>query len=295
MKTIYMKKVCTSLLSTTLLLGFVYPQRIQAIESGQALSNVQYNQESVVYETVSITRTITYNYYNAKGEWTGDSHDSTSVSWDIGFKVDAYGRRTPINPIEYTFPEEPVYVPSGFTADRNQIPSQTVVLGEDEDFEVVVNLYENPVETPGIAEGWYQIVCTGNPNFALDVNGNTKYDRENVQIYSKNNSAAQKFYIKDAGNGYYYILTGTTNGASAIDVTGSGRTNGTNIIQYHFVGSDNQQWEIKQNQDGSVCFISKHSGLALDFVGARYANFTNVASWTYHGGYAQKFNLIKIG
>lgn len=39
---------------------------------------------------------------------------------------------------------------------------------------------------------------------------------------------------------------------------------------------------------------AKLIGLALDFEGARYANFTNVATWTPNNSNAQKFSLVKI-
>lgn len=249
-------------------------------------------EETVDYQDVTINRTVYFNYYNKNGQLIEQKKETYSTTATLGYKVSANGQKELVSPVEYTFEEIQVPARQGYVASTNVVPAQKVNIGVDADIEYVVEFKEENKQ-PAIQEGWYRILCAGNQNYSLDVNGNTKRNNENIQIYKKNNSAAQKFYIKDAGDGYYYILTGTTNGASALDVSGAGRHNGANIIQYSFHGGDNQKWSIKQHEDGSVSFVSKHSGLALDFVGARYQNFTNVASWSYHGGYAQKFVLVR--
>lgn len=252
-------------------------------------------------ESKDVTRTIKYFTVDKNGNKADAGSYKDSVTFYRAGYLDASGNKVMQDWTgDYTFKAVETPAKEGYTADISVVPEKKVT-PFDSDFTVEVTYKANasaenpaPVTPDKVENGWYRILTFGNKNFSLDVNGATAADKANVQIYRANNSAAQKFYIRSVGNGYYNILTGTNNRNSAVDVTGNGKKRGTNIIQYRVNNADAQKWSIKMNNDGSVTFIHKGSGLALDFEGARYANFTNVATWTPNNSSAQKFSLVKI-
>jgi hypothetical protein len=94
-----------------------------------------------------------------------------------------------------------------------------------------------------------------------------------VQLYTYNNTQAQKFYFKSDGKGYY-----------TISVIGSGKvlatTNGSpivknNVQQSTYTGANTQKWSVQTTSNG-IKIVNKASGLTLDVSGgvlARGRNF----------------------
>lgn len=239
-------------------------------------------------EQRQVTRTIVYNFYNKKKQLIATEKESDSVTFTVAYTTDT-NVQLPEYETSKTFPEKSVLQKEGYKADREIISEKTVTV-EDNDFEEVVNYYE---ESKSL-DGWYQIECAGNQNYALDVNGDNARNNTNIQIYQRNSSSAQKFYLKEEADGYYTIRTGPSNAKSVVDVRGSSIANKANILQYQDQSSNNQRWAIQQHADGTVSFIAKHSGKALDIEAAQYLNFANVLQWDYHGKANQKFILVPL-
>ena len=60
-------------------------------------------------------------------------------------------------------------------------------------------------------KSYYKFYNIGYSNKCLDVYANGTADSTNVQSYPCNSTDAQRFYLEDAGNGYYYIKHKTSN------------------------------------------------------------------------------------
>ncbi len=142
-----------------------------------------------------------------------------------------------------------------------------------------------------VKDGWYTISSAANPGFSLDVRGGKAANKTNLELYKTKDIIGQKFYIKSIGNNEYIIYTGTNNMKSVIDIAGKKTTIDTNVWQYKFIDVDAQKWRIVGNTDGSVTFIAKNSGLALDITGAKYQNRTNIRMWKVNYNKAETFIL----
>ena len=154
--------------------------------------------------------------------------------------------------------------------------------GQMFNLEKICNTGELPWNTSGIASGWYNIHPSKNIKEFLDVTSNKSTTDTNIQLWSSTGSNAQKFYVKNLGNGDYAFLTGSSNAKMAVD-GGRGQTKDGfyNVKQYPYTTGNNWQiWRAFKFADGSFKFVNKATGQALDVPGINtYTNGTNI--WTY--------------
>lgn len=88
---------------------------------------------------------------------------------------------------------------------------------------------------------------------------------ENSAIIQQNaftGGECQRFKIVPAGNGYYYIYTGSSGYVKAVDVKDNKTADGTSIIQNDFHGENNQQFEIVEISNGKYAIKTKITGSA---------------------------------
>ncbi len=140
--------------------------------------------------------------------------------------------------------------------------------------------------------GIYRISSALNNNMFIDVNGASKANGTNVQLWSRNSSIAQKWYIEYLSSGYYKI-TSLVDLNKSLDVDYGATTNGTNVSIYQYSNSINQQWIIKDAGDGYFYIISNCNGLYLDVANGGTDNGTNILMWQHNDGKNQKFKFIK--
>lgn len=140
--------------------------------------------------------------------------------------------------------------------------------------------------------GIYRISSALNNNMFVDVNGASNANGTNVQLWSRNSSVAQKWYIEYLNNGYYKI-TSLVDLNKSLDVDYVGTSNGTNVSIYEYSNPINQQWIIKDAGDGYFYIISNCNGLYLDVANGETNNGTNILMWQYNGGKNQKFKFIR--
>lgn len=138
-----------------------------------------------------------------------------------------------------------------------------------------------------INDGLYEIVSR--LGLDLDAAGAGATSGTNAQIYEKNNSVAQKYYVTSVGGGYYAI----TNAASglALDVNAGSTENGANVHLWESNGTDAQRWTVVIADGGGITFINKASGKALDVAAANASNGANVQSFERNYTDAQTWSL----
>ncbi len=124
----------------------------------------------------------------------------------------------------------------------------------------------------------------------VDIEGGRKNNGANVQLYSKNGTAAQKFNIEYRGCGYYIIKN--KNSGKVLDVAGGINKNGTNVQQYGFNYTDAQLWKFKSVGSGYYEIISKIGGKRLDVSGGSTANGANIQIYSSNGTAAQRFKFV---
>lgn len=144
--------------------------------------------------------------------------------------------------------------------------------------------------TPPLANGTYIIESALNKDKVLDIDGAKTNSGANLQLWGKNYTNAQKFYVEYAGEGYYTIKALCS--GKYLDVEGAKKDCGTNVWQYDWNGSNAQKWLIKEAGNGYYHIISKCNGLYLDVSGAKTKNGTNIHVWGFNGTNAQKFKFL---
>lgn len=147
--------------------------------------------------------------------------------------------------------------------------------------------------TQTIKDGIYSIESGVASGHVLDVEGGSRENGANIQIYDKQSANRQKFQVKYIGNGYYTITATYCN--KVLDVEGSGMKNGTNVLQYTLNQpvSNNQKWMIKEAGNGYYYIISALNGLYLDLYASSTQNGNNIQLYKGHGGNSQKFKFVQ--
>ena len=147
-------------------------------------------------------------------------------------------------------------------------------------------------ESSTITEGEYIIKSAIKSDMTIDVSGGNSNNGANIQIYSNNGSAAQKWRIESDDNGAYVIKNATFN--KVLDVAMGSTKNGANVQTFAFNGSCAQKWRIVQNDDKTYTIYSVCSGRVLDVAGGKGDNGTNIQIFKSNGSVAQKWTLMPV-
>jgi oligosaccharide reducing-end xylanase len=75
----------------------------------------------------------------------------------------------------------------------------------------------------------------------------------------------------------------------ALDATGNGTANGTQIEQWTYNAGSNQKWTVTSLGSSLYKIIGVQSGRSIDIAASGTANGTKVELWNYSGGSNQKF------
>lgn len=139
--------------------------------------------------------------------------------------------------------------------------------------------------------GVYEITFAGRPGSSLDIAAGSFDNGANVQAYTKNGSAAQRFYLERDADGFYTITVIGT--GKVLDVSCGNIVPSTNVWQWDRNNTDAQKWALRENADGTFSFINKATGLVLDVTAGNYGNGSNVQGYRDNGSKAQRFKLVE--
>lgn len=148
-----------------------------------------------------------------------------------------------------------------------------------------------------IPDGTYALGMDSSPRSVVDVSGDSASNGANIQIYASNNTAAQRWVIKNAldsnGQPTGYVTIAHAGTSSALDVAGGGKKSGNNVQQYAVNGTAAQRWiPVKQTNGSFVFYSGLGRNLVLDVSGGSVSNGANVQIWTANGSAAQRFIAI---
>ena len=79
-----------------------------------------------------------------------------------------------------------------------------------------------------------------------------------------------------------------------MEIAGGSKDNKATAQTGAWKGTTAQKFTILENADGTVMFINKNSGKALDVWGGKAANKQNIDIFKSNGSKAQKWKLKKI-
>jgi len=149
----------------------------------------------------------------------------------------------------------------------------------------------NAATATSITSGAYYSLININSGKALDAAGGNTANGTNVQIWTNNNTNAQKWKVIKNSDGTYKLIN--VNSGKALDVNNANTVNGTNVQIWTDNGTGAQKWKIIKNNDGTYKLINLNSNKALDVYSANSANGTNVDIWRDNSTVAQKWKLVK--
>ena len=145
-----------------------------------------------------------------------------------------------------------------------------------------------------IEDGVYKIKLASNEKLGLDIEGSSKANQANLQIWGQSELIVknQRFEVTYNEEGYYTIKA--LHSGKVLDVSGAGMTNGTNVQQYDANGTKSQQWVIKENKDGTYSIISRQNGLYLNIENGEIKEGSNVNVYEENKADSQKFKFEKV-
>jgi hypothetical protein len=149
-------------------------------------------------------------------------------------------------------------------------------------------------DTAAVSDGIYTIETAIDSSKSIDIPGASANSGTSVQIYSDNQTPAQRFSFTKGSDGSYTIRN--TSSQLVLDVEGAVAANGTRVQQYRANGTDAQKWELVSNADGSYSILSWLKGanglrFALDVPSAQASNGVSLWIWERNGSKAQNWSL----
>ncbi len=144
-----------------------------------------------------------------------------------------------------------------------------------------------------VSDGVYIIGSTVDTTKLIDVDGGSFDNGANVQLYTANNSIAQKWSVAyDDSNGYYVVSAAVS--GDVIDIPGANTSEGTGLWQYAKNGTAAQLWSIRSNSDGTVTFVSALTGLVIDTPSANASDGQRLQMWDPNDSAAQHWSLTAV-
>ncbi|MCH3942698.1 MAG: RICIN domain-containing protein [Atopobiaceae bacterium] len=154
-------------------------------------------------------------------------------------------------------------------------------------------LYEDDVLGVGGAGAVYTIKSGANTENAVDISAASKDDGANAQVWSDNETPAQRFLVQyhavQGGKGYYTFKN--VSSGKVLDVNGASSESGANVQQYSSNGTVAQQWVLSDLGNGFRKITNAGSGKVLDVSGGSKSSGANLQQYDPNGTAAQAFRL----
>ena len=139
-----------------------------------------------------------------------------------------------------------------------------------------------------LADGEYWVSPASAPSMMLDVKSGSLANYANVQLWSSNGGAAQRWRVTHDAKGYVTLVNAKS--GKALDVYGGNAARYANVQQYAPNGSWAQKWVLAAGPDGSVRLLSAVApGYALDFYGGVASDGANVQLYADNSSAAQRW------
>lgn len=139
-----------------------------------------------------------------------------------------------------------------------------------------------------IPNGNYSIVNQTSGR-SIDVAGGRTSNGTTVQLYSQNNTAAQKWYFERDTEGYYTLKN--INSGRYLDVANASQLSGSTVQIWDGNTTCAQKWALV-NDGERMHILNKCSGLSLDVAGGQLLNGARLQTWSKNTSGAQIWGLI---
>lgn len=141
-----------------------------------------------------------------------------------------------------------------------------------------------------LTNGMYKIQAFSNTKFVADVASGSSANGANIQLYSDNDSGAQKWNVVSNADGSY-TFKNAANG-KAIDLKSANAVQGANIQQYASNGSAAQKWYVEYVDGGGIRIISAvNKNYSIGIAENSYSNGANIELQANSNSPGQKFTF----
>lgn len=204
---------------------------------------------------------------NSNGYWV------ISSAWDSRFVVDLNGAKlNNENKIQ-------MYTGNGSNAQAWKLLKIGKTREELDD--LAVNNRNN------LSDGIYTINSSLNFTFVLDVNGGSKANFGNIQLYKNNGTVAQGWKVNHDSKGYVTFIN--VGSGKAIDVKNGYSQNEQNISQYDSNNTYAQKWIVIKDGDGFKIVSALNDNFVLDLSNGQVKNMANIQLYKENGTSAQRW------
>ena len=138
-----------------------------------------------------------------------------------------------------------------------------------------------------LTDGTYTINSTLNTSYVLDVNGGSKVNFGNIQLYQSNGTLAQRWKVSHDSKGYVTFIN--IGSGKAIDVKDGSACNGQNISQYTSNNTYAQKWIVVQEGNGFKIISALNTSYVLDLNSALVKNYQNIQTYKSNDTLAQRW------
>ena len=138
-----------------------------------------------------------------------------------------------------------------------------------------------------LSDGIYTINSSLNSTFVLDVNGGSKANFGNIQLYKNNGTVAQGWKVNHDSKGYVTFIN--VGSGKAIDVKNGYSQNEQNISQYDSNNTYAQKWIIVKDGDGFKIVSALNDNFVLDLSNGQVKNMANIQLYKENGTSAQRW------
>lgn len=143
-----------------------------------------------------------------------------------------------------------------------------------------------------IATGVSMIITSvANKKLVTDVTSASTANGARVQLYSSNNTNAQKYRFESIGNGTYKIVN--VNSGKVLDVSGGSTANGAALQQYTNNNTVAQQWTVRNYGSGKIALVSVNANKAVDIPGGNAVQQAQLQLYSPNGTVAQQWLVAK--
>lgn len=143
-----------------------------------------------------------------------------------------------------------------------------------------------------IATGVSMIITSvANKKLVTDVTGASTANGARVQLYSSNNTNAQKYRFESIGNGTYKIVN--INSGKVLDVAGGSTANGAALQQYTSNNTVAQQWTVRNYGSGKIALVSVNANKAVDIPDGNAVQQAQLQLYSPNGTVAQQWLVAK--
>ena len=143
-----------------------------------------------------------------------------------------------------------------------------------------------------IATGVSMIITSvANKKLVTDVTSASTANGARVQLYSSNNTNAQKYRFESIGNGTYKIIN--ANSGKVLDVAGGSTANGAALQQYTSNNTVAQQWTVRNYGSGRIALVSVNANKAVDIPGGNAVQQAQLQLYSPNGTVAQQWLVAK--